>query len=187
MTAKLSPAANRFLEWEEQQPERWEYLGGRTERLEDVTMSHDLISNDLRGALHRWLRHTDCHVHGSRLKVVTAANDILYPDAFVLCGRGDLAATVVDAPIIVFEVVSPTSAERDLTRKRLAYKTIPSLKAIIYIAQDRARIDVVRRQADGRWDDDEPVVGREAELALPEIGISLGMAAIYRNVDVEAA
>lgn len=183
----LSPAVTRFLDWERQRPERWEWIGGRAEMLEDVTLLHDLVGNGLRSVLLRRLRGTDCRAYGSRLKVVTPRDDILYPDAFVLCGPAAPDIEIVDSPLVVFEVVSPTSAEHDLTRKRLAYETIPSLKVIVYVAQDRARLDIVRRQANGRWDDDEPVVGLAAELALPEIGVTLPMAGIYEDVEVEAA
>ena len=183
----LSLATDRLLDWERQHPGRWEWISGRAEMLEDVTLLHDLVGNGLRSALLRRLRGTGCHVHGSQLKVVTPRDDILYPDAFVLCGPSDPDTEIVDSPVVVFEVVSATSAQHDLTRKRLAYKTIPSLKVIVYVAQERARLDIVRRQADGRWDDDEPVLGLEGELMLPEIGVTLGMAGIYEDVEVEAA
>lgn len=184
MTWTVSPAVASFLAWEGQREERWEYVGGHAEKLAGVTFVHDSLSNNLRDVLRQRLRGTTAHAHGSQLKVLTPGGDVLYPDAFVLCGRVDTSTVVVDNPIVVFEVLSEGTAQLDLTRKRLAYRTIPSLKVIVYVAQDRARLDIVRRQADGRWDDDGPVVGLHGELALPEIGVTLGMAEIYEDVEI---
>src|SRR4051794_33467676 len=85
----------------------------------------------------------------------------------VRCGPIDANATAAPDPVIVVEVLSQGTAQHDLTRKRLtrkrlAYKTIPSLCAILYVHQDRLRIDLVRRQPDGRWDDADPAEGMAA-------------------------
>lgn len=172
-----SPIAS-FLEWEEQQPERWERAGGVVRMMTGGTLAHDYIGNNIKEQLRRRLRGGPCTRHGSDVKVITPHEDVLYPDVFVRCSAMEPGALSVRDPIVIFEVLSTSTAQHDLTRKRLAYKTIPSLKVVVYVAQDRARLDVVRRQADGRWDDDEPVVGIESELALPEIGVALAMAEI---------
>ena len=176
-----------FLEWEELQPERWERVGGVVRMMTGGTLAHDYIGNNIKEQLRRRLRGGRCTRHGSDLKIVTPHEDVLYPDVFVRCGTMEPGTVAVRDPIVIFEVLSTSTAQHDLTRKRLAYKTIPSLKVIVYVAQDRARLDIVRRQADGRWDDDEPVLGLEGELMLPEISVTLGMAGIYEDVEVEAA
>ena len=89
--------------------------------------------------------------------------------------------------MIVVEVLSESTALSDLTRKRQAYKTILSLRAIIYISPDRARIDLIRRRADGTWNEDEVIEGLGSQLSLSEIGLSLPLSAIYADTEVEAA
>lgn len=101
------------------------------------------------------------------------------------CGPTDPRATWIDDPVVVVEVLSEGTAEHDLTRKWLANKRIPSLRLIVYMHQDRPRLDLVRRDADGRSDDGAPVIGLESALALPEIGARLAMADIYEGVEVE--
>ena len=98
----------------------------------------------------------------------------MYPDAFVLCGPHAGNVTVVEDPVIVFEVLSaghgPTRPDTQTARLQ---DRIPSLKAIVYVAYDRVRIDIVRRQAEGRWDDEDAIEGKDAVLELPEAGVSL--------------
>ena len=58
----------------------------------------------------------------------------MYPDAFVRCGPADGERTVVGDPVVVVEVLSPTTQQADLTRKRWAYQAIDTLQAILFIA-----------------------------------------------------
>ncbi len=182
-TAALSLAD--FLAWEEAQEMRYERVAGVVRMMAGGTLTHDRIATNILAALTAGLRGSPCFAQGSNLKVVSPQGDVMYPDAFVLCGphAGDL--TAVEDPVIVFEVLSESTAQHDLTRKRLAYKTIPSLKAIVYVASDRARIDLVRRQADGRWDDEDALEGQEATLKLAEIGANLPLAEIYAGTEVQ--
>jgi Uma2 family endonuclease len=183
-TARLLPA---FLSREERQPERFERAGGVVRMMSGGTAAHDRIAVDIAAELRSALRGSDCAAHGSSLKVVSPRADVMYPDAFVRCGRLEPGSTVVADPVIVFEVLSQDTAQRELTLKRLAYKTIPSLKVIVYVHQDRLRIDLVRRQADGPWDDGQPLESLEARLDLPELGISLPLAEVYDGVELAAA
>jgi Uma2 family endonuclease len=183
--ADLAPVSlDAFLHWEERQEERFERVSGVVRMMAGGTLTHDTISLNVTSALRSALRGGPCRAQGSNLKVVSPRGDVMYPDAFVRCGPAAGGATFVDDPVIVVEVLSLGTAQYDLTRKRLAYKTIPSLRAILYVHPDRARIDIVRRDADGRWDDDAPAEGLDAALALPEIGARLALGEVYEGVEV---
>ncbi|HEX8375854.1 MAG TPA: Uma2 family endonuclease, partial [Geminicoccaceae bacterium] len=108
-----------FLAWEEFQEERYELAGGVVRLMAGGTEGHDRISGNIFAALHRRLRGSPCSVHATNLKVRSEAADAsMYPDTFVRCGPRDDDRTVVDDPVIVFEVLSPGTAKFDLTRKR---------------------------------------------------------------------
>ncbi len=181
---KLDGSLEDFLAWEARQVLRYERVGGVVRAMAGGTLAHDTVSNNLRALLRTALRGSSCRAHGPDLKVVTPRGDVMYPDALVRCGPRDDRATTIEDPVLVAEVLSEHTAQHDLLHKRQAYKTIPSLRVILYVAQDRARIDVVRRGPDGRWDDDEPAVGPDAVLELPELAVSLPLAAIYEDVDL---
>jgi Uma2 family endonuclease len=182
-TAALS--LTDFLAWEQAQEMRYERVARVVRMMAGGTLTHDRIASNIIAALSTQLRGSQCFAQGSNLKVVSPHGDVMYPDAFVLCGPHAGNLTAVEDPVVVFEVLSEGTAQYDLTRKRLAYKTIPSLKAIVYVASDRVRIDLVRRQADGRWDDEDALEGTGAVLELPEVGVTLRLPAIY--VDTESA
>jgi Uma2 family endonuclease len=173
-----------FLAWEERQGLRYERVGGVVRAMAGGTRAHDKIAGNLRFALREPARRRGCELFGSDVKVVTPRGDVTYPDLTVRCGPGDDRATTVVDPVLVVEVLSEGTAQHDLIRKRLAYKTIPSLRVILYVAQDRPRIDLVRRGPDGRWDDGEPAIGLDAVLDLPELGCAIPLCAVYEDVSL---
>ena len=184
---RLPRTLDEFLDWEERQPRKWEFVGCRPRLMAGGTITHDRIANNIRGLLFAALRGRRCSAHGPDLKVLSPAGTSTYPDAIVLCDERDGRRTTCDDPTVVVEVLSESTAKDDLTRKRRAYQAIPSLRVIVYASQDEPRLDIVRRQPDGRWEDDEPVEGLEGALALPEVGVTLAMAEIYEDTEVGRA
>lgn len=83
------------------------------------------------------------------------------------------------------EVLSTSTAQRDLTRKEYAYQSIPSVAAIVYVSQREPRVDIVRRTEHG-WADGY-VEGMDAVLEVPEIGAAVPLASIDEDVAFEPA
>jgi Uma2 family endonuclease len=186
MSAVAPLTLDAFLAWEESQPERFELVGGVVRMMAGGTEDHDRIGLNIATALRTRLRGTPCFAHGSNLKVLSRdAGASMYPDVFVRCGARDGRRTRTDDPVIAFEVLSEGTARYDLTRKRLAYEAISSLRRIIYVAVEEPRIDMRVRGADGIWRD-ETVEGLDAVLLLPEIDASLPLREIYEDSEVAA-
>ncbi len=145
------------------------------------TEDHDRLSVNLISLLANALRGGPCSVHASNLKVVSrAGNASMYPELFVRCGPREGKRTRIEDAIVAVEVLSPRTAKDDLTRKRRAYTALPTMRVVVYASQDEPRLDLVRRRADGGFDD-EVVEGLDAVLELPEIGVRLAMAEIYED------
>lgn len=176
-----------FLAWEENQELRYELLpGGVITMMAGGTGDHDAIAMNIGVALGPRLRGSGCRVHGSNLKVASDfVSASVYPDIFVRCGPPVGEATRTNDPVVVFEVLSENTARNDLTRKRQVYKAIPSIKVVVYVSQGEYRLDIVRRVADGSFDD-EVLEGPDAVLELPEIGAALTMAEIYEDTSLAA-
>lgn len=173
-----------FLEWENRQPERWERVGGVVRMMAGGTAEHDQLAMRIGTALANRLQGRPCIVHGSNLKVLSPRGDATYPDVFVRCGRPLRGVTAIDDPVLVAEVLSPSTAMYDLTRKRLAYQGIPSLQVVLWVHPDRMRVDIMRRVGGG-WRDEEAAEGPAGVVALPELGIELSLAELYEGVPLE--
>ncbi len=176
-----------FLAWEERQSERYEFLpGGVIRMMAGGTEDHHQVTTNVLAALRPRLRAQSCYVFGAAAKVISReSNAVVYPDVVVRCGAIGGKSTAIDDPVIVFEVLSDSTARHDLTRKRLLYKSMPSVRAIVYVSPDQYRLDIVRRGPDGRFDD-EVLEGADATLQLPEIDATLTLAEIYEDTSLAA-
>jgi Uma2 family endonuclease len=181
-TALKAPATlDEFLAWEEQQRERYEYLDGVVRMTTGGTEDHDRLSVNLIRPLANALRGGPCSVHASNLKVVSRAGSAsIYPELFVRCGSCEGKRTRIEDVVVAVQVLSPSTANDDLTRKRRAYTALPTMRVVVYASQDEPRLDLVRRRPDGRFDD-EVVEGLDRVLELSEIGVRLPMVEIYED------
>ena len=86
--------------------------------------------------------------------------------------------------MVVVEVLSGSTEERDHGFKRWAYATIPSLQHYVLIAQDRAEAEVASRDGEV-W---RSVYLREsgASLRLEALGLELGLAEALAGVELAA-
>ena len=183
MTARLAKAPTEpraFVAWENRRKARYELIGGEVRLMAGGSRAHDLVAGNILAALHIALRGTGCDVHGSNLKIVSPAGMVTYPDVFVRCGPLADEAVECQDPLVVFEVLSPSTRSEDLVRKRWAYQAIPSLAHLVYVDAARVGIEIATRAPDGRWW--SVFLERlDQTLALGALGIELGLRALYAS------
>lgn len=173
-----------FLDWERQQLHKHERVNGVVWMMAGGTDNHDRICNNLRTQLGVALGGKRCRTHGPDLKVVSPAGDVMYPDAYVSCGERGGTGDFRKDPVIVLEVLSDSTMERDMGRKRRSYQTIPSLRVLVYLSQKEVAAYVARRDDTGRWLPDDTIEGLSAAIGLPEIEVDLHMAHLYVDTDL---
>lgn len=183
------PAAKRvmnldeFLAWEAQQPERWEFVDGEAFAMAGGTDVHNTITGNTYIALRNALRGTRCSVFMTDVRLRLAADDSLfYPDVFVSCADADRARRQVkEEPVLIVEVLSPSTEAYDRGDKFAAYRRFPGLETVLFLSQDRAHVECFTRGQDGRWILSE-ASGETARLALPAFGFELALADLYRDL-----
>jgi len=100
------------------------------------------------------------------------------PDLLIVPNSIDLARRDVDNVIVAFEIMSPSTASRDLKWKRAAYTSLRSLTHYVVIAQDMVDVVVFARDAGFS---EQRLKATEAILNLSSVGVSLPLAEIYRD------
>ena len=107
------------------------------------------------------------------------------PDVFILPAgtvRRDPYSRETRDVLVAFEILSPSTAERDLHWKRTAYTSLPSLTHYVVIAQDAVDVVVFARE----WGFAERHLrSLNDSLEMPGLGISLPLAEIYRDTGLE--
>ena len=168
-----------FVAWEERQELRYEYDGIDARAMTGGTETHAVIQANLIGALIAALRGKPCRVIGSELKVRTASS-LRYPDALIVCGPPEPKSTFARDPVVIFEILSPSSARLDLGAKNAEYQTLASLGRYVVLHQTQAAAEVFARDSEGEWT--YAFLDAQGVLDMPEVGIAIKLAEIYDDV-----
>jgi Uma2 family endonuclease len=173
---------DEFLAWEREQPERYEYAGGVATMMTGGSLDHSTIASNLWTALRDPLRGGSCRAFRGDTKII-ANSTIRYPDLSVTCTpvRGD-EDTVLE-PVLVVEVISPTTEREDRGRKKFDYFSTPSIQQYAIIEQDARRVDLYSRSGD-RWMDE--IIEGDAVLKLTSIGIEISLDTVYEDTELDA-
>jgi Uma2 family endonuclease len=136
-------------------------------------------------SLHAQLRDRKCSVYSSDLRIGVAQSSLYtYPDVSVVCGHEQFADEHEDTlmnPLVIIEVLSPSTETYDRGKKFRHYRAILSLREYILIAQDEYRIERYTRQTDTQWLLGE-AIGLEAQIELSAIQCSLALSEVYARV-----
>jgi Uma2 family endonuclease len=167
-----------FLEWEAQQPERYEFIDGAIIGMVGGSAAHAAIKDNVTGALNTRLKGRPCRAYSEGLKVVTPVASH-YPDVVVTCKPVQPTDDRIGEPLVIIEILSRTTADRDRGAKWVGYQDIESLQHYTLIAQDHRRIDLFSR-TDDRWE--VRVIRPPADrIALPALGVELTLDEIYED------
>lgn len=173
----------QFLAWEEKQPLRYEFDGLQPVAMTGGTAAHAGIQRNLAIAIGGRLRAGPCRFYGSDLKIETA-NGFRYPDGFVVCSPVARNSTVVHDPVVIFGVLSESTAGIDLVTKNQEYSASPSVQRYVVLTQDAVGGTMFERVA---TDWVGHLLGADSVLHMPEIGIELPLAELYDGVDIATA
>ena len=170
-----------YLEWEQRQPERHEYVRGEVFAMAGTTDRHNEISGNFYTLLRQHLRGTPCRVYIAEVKVrVEAADCGFYPDVQVTCAESDRADHLVKrSPVLVVEVLSDSTATFDVGDKFAAYQQLDSLQEYVLVYQERIRVQIYRRR-EGRWWVDS--VGPGGRLHLESVELEGSVEALYEDL-----
>lgn len=147
MAANPSPfiSPEEYLEIDSKHDRPSEYFHGKMVPVEDSTRDHTLITTNLAVAILNSLRSKSakCLIYSHTLRVHTPITGLYaYPDLVMTCGEEKFGSydTLLN-PILIAEILSPSTQDYDRGSKFAAYRSIPSLQEYWTIAQDTVLIE----------------------------------------------
>ena len=167
-----------YLLVEEMSVVKHEYLDGEIYAMAGGTMLHAALSAAVLTSLGPELGNCRPYTSDLRVRAVTTGL-ATYPDVTVVCGPVEAdpeSKDTVANPSVVFEVLSPSTIDYDLGEKFEHYRQIPSLKAVVYIWQDRRKIEIRARTTD-LWRSE--IFGPGAVAKIECLGCTLDVDALY--------
>lgn len=163
---------------------RHEYVAGKVYAMSGGTLNHQRIAGNFLRAAGNQLAGKPCFPTGSDFKLLVPLGGgeqaFYYPDAMIICVPVPGDALFTDSPSVILEVLSPTTRRNDEVQKFRDYLTIPTLGTYILAETESLFLTVHRR--DGAGFRRETLSGPDAILDLPEAGISIPLAELYRDV-----
>lgn len=164
---------------------RYEYFDGEIFAMAGGTKFHNLITQNVTLALRASLRGKGCQVFMEDVRLAVQDNfHYTYPDVVVSCDPADRRDPyLVRQPVLIIEVLSPSTAEYDRSRKFNQYKKIDSLRHYILVSQTAWVLEWFRRDEAGQWI--HAVFSDPADvLEIPSLNLRLPLADVYDDTDV---
>lgn len=152
----LKMTAEEYLAWEEQQPTKHEYYQGMVYEVYAMTGARDAhvtVSLNIAALFKSHLRGTPCRTYIADMKVKAEESDAyFYPDVFITCEPRDKTNEYHKShPVLIVEVLSPSTADYDRGDKFAAYRKITSLQEYVLLDPSTGSVDLYRKNAEGLW------------------------------------
>jgi Uma2 family endonuclease len=178
--------ADEFLAWEETQTVKHEFIRGEVFAMVGGVDRNNTLAGNLYITLRQHLRGSPCRVYGSDVKLrVDTADCFFYPDLMVTCSRADLADRLVKRePVLVVEVLSPSTAAFDRGDKFADYRELPTLAEYLLVDVERRRCDLYRKGADGLWV--LHPTGPDDALRLESVALTVTAAELWAELEPDA-
>jgi len=176
-----------YLSLEDASVEKHEFYNGKIIKMSGAKPYHNIIAANIIAALINALEKnekeyfvltSDSKIYNPRL------NSFLYPDAVVICENIELypgSSTVITNPLLIVEVLSPSTEEHNRTGKFYDYKLIPSFKEYVLVWQTIPSVTASYKIADRTWQDTE-AEGLDSSIYLQSINCSIDLKKVYRGI-----
>ena len=190
MAQPLQPYAtlDEYFWEEENSPERFEYLDSLITMMAGGTNTHNRIAANTIVEIGQQVRSKNCGVYPGMQRIgIATTRNFLYADISVVCGDPQFTPNRNDTitnPVLIDEVLLPSTEKKDRGEKWEQYQTIPALKHYVLVNQFRPRGEVWTRTDNGGWlvrfytDLDENV-------PIDALGIELSLRSIYDGITFE--
>ncbi len=178
----MSPTYTEYVELEARSPVRHEFVNGEVFEMAGGTPAHGALASALARDLGSGLRGKPCRVFSSDVRVFVKETGLAtYPDLCVVYGTLETTDEDKDAlvnPVLLAEVLSPSTEAWDRGGKAAHYRRIPSLREILFVSPD-GRLEVQRRSERGVWELVDARVGESLELT--SLGVVLDVAELFHD------
>jgi len=170
---------------------KYEYHNGSIYALAGGTLNHGLICGNIYAGLRNKLsaKASNCLPFNSEVRLhIDKSNSYVYPDCMVICGdieRGKEETETVTNPIVIFEVLSKSTAEYDRGDKFFLYQKIPTFKEYVLIEQKKYVVDVhYKNNKSDLWQ----IIryeGIDAVVKINSLGIEITMEELYYRTSID--
>ena len=183
---KTRVTIEEYLDWEKAGQDKHEFYEGEIFLMAGAGRRHNRIATNLTRDIATALRGKPCQPYGSDLRIHIPENTLFtYPDITIFCDDpipSDEDEDTFIRPVVILEILSPSTRSYDRGEKFRLYRDIPSLKEYILVDSGSVHVEIFRINNKGFWELQEYKV-RSGRLSIKAVGVSLAVADIYEGVN----
>jgi Uma2 family endonuclease len=177
---------DEYFEIDQQSEEKLEYHHGKIIPMSGGTTTHSKIAAKIITALSNLLEDKPFEIYTSDIKIqIPEYGKFVYADVSVVSGKSEhyqgRRDTIVN-PLLVVEVLSPSTKKHDRASKFMMYRTLPSLREYVLIEQDRPYVTTFFRNQARHWEDTD-ASDLNQSVRLRSVGEEIPLARIYKTID----
>jgi Uma2 family endonuclease len=173
----------QYLEIERLAEFKSEFHDGQMFAMSGGSLNHSLISTRMSALLDRQMS-PGCRTCNSDLRIkIVSAGLYTYPDCSVICGEPEYFGAQKDVvlnPLLIVEVLSPSTEGYDRGKKFELYRTIPSFQEYLIVHQDQRHVEHFSKQDDGSWLLRDHA-GVEDSVTIARLGVHIPLADLYSS------
>lgn len=178
-----------YIELDKNSEERFEYFDGEVFNMSGVHPNHALLESRLITTFNNQTAKRGCYIYPANLRVkVPSMPPYRYPDLSALCGKPEFeehsGLLCLTNPVLLAEILSPSTEAFDRGEKFAHYKSIPSFREYLLIAQSKKYITHYLRQTERAWLQTE--YGAGEVLQIVSLECELNVDALYSGINFES-
>jgi Uma2 family endonuclease len=174
-----------YLAYEGDSGMKHEYVDGEILAMAGGSRRHNALASRISAALEGG-RKPGCVAFQSDQRIrIPATGKATYPDASMVCGQivgdpADPSGITITNPVLLVEVLSPSTEQEDRGSKWQHYQQLESLQEYVLVGQGEPRVEHYRRLSSGAWEYREAT---EGSVQL-QCGAVLELATLYTDLPV---
>jgi len=180
---------DEYLAQEQETDTKYEFHNGKIFALAGGSIHHGLLCGNIYAEIRSALKNkkSPCKPFTSKVKLnIEKKNSFVYPDAMVIYGEIDTSKedeNAVSNPILIVEVLSPSTANYDRGDKFFLYKQVSTLQEYVIIEQHKAQVDVFYKQPESDLWKISRYEGLTTKVKFQSIKVEIKMSELYFDIN----
>jgi Uma2 family endonuclease len=181
----LRHSAEEYFALEEKSPVRHEFFEGEVFALAGASIAHNTIALNMALACRLALRGKKGRVQMEAVRLAVEENrHYAYPDVMVSCDPHDQhESQQLHSPVLIVEVLSPSTEAYDRGLKFNQYKKLPSLRHYLLVSQKTWLVEWYQLSEHGVWGHTAMAEAADA-VVIPELNLHLTLVQLYEDAGI---
>jgi Uma2 family endonuclease len=177
-----------YFRQEENSVDKHEFINGEIFLMAGGSPRHNALTANVSAEVVIGLRGKPCTTYSSDMRISAGKGSFYsYADVSVVCGEPEFVEGRKDTitnPILIVEVLSPSTENYDRGKKAELYRNIPSVQSYVLVDQARVYVEHFRRMEEGNWLL-ETLNELSQVLKIPALNLLIPLTSLYDKIQFE--